>query len=131
MFIQVPGFLCSFVNYIICGEQGTVLCSFKFLVSCAVLLTTLFGDLVLNPYFCSRQNYTYESSFNKQHSEKGKRHGHQPCDAMEGFINLDPSFADIKTAQAHPNVKFAVYNLYNYKIQYYNGKGIYKQESFK
>lgn len=50
---------------------------------------------------------------------------------MSAFINLDPSFADIKTAQAHPNVKFAVYNLYNYKIQYYNGKGIYKQESFK
>lgn len=50
---------------------------------------------------------------------------------LSAFINLDPSSADIKTAQAHPNVKFAVYNLYNYKIQYYNGKGIYKQESFK
>jgi hypothetical protein len=43
------------------------------------LLTTLFGELVLNPYFCNRQNYTYESSFNKQHSEKEKQNGHLPC----------------------------------------------------
>ena len=64
---------------LISSEQGTVLCSFKFLVSCAVLLTTLFGELDLNPYFCNRQNYTYESSFNKQHSEKEKQNGHLPC----------------------------------------------------
>ena len=46
---------------------------------CVVLLTTLFGELDLNPYFCNRQNYTYESSFNKQHSEKEKQNGHLPC----------------------------------------------------
>ena len=55
---------------------------------CVVLLTTLFGELDLNPYFCNRQNYTYESSFNKQHSEKEKQNGHLPCDAREGIKNL-------------------------------------------
>jgi hypothetical protein len=52
------------------------------------LLTTLFGELDLNPYFCNRQNYTYESSFNKQHSEKEKQNGHLPCDARAGIKNL-------------------------------------------
>ena len=74
----------------------------------------------------------------EQRGEKSlfMKHSHPVSDFdlrgnLSDFINLDPSSADIKTAQAHPNVKFAVYNLYNYKIQYYNGKGIYKQESFK
>ncbi|MDO4958055.1 MAG: RHS repeat-associated core domain-containing protein [Prevotellaceae bacterium] len=49
---------------------------------------------------------------------------------MSGFINLDPSGPDKKTAQKHPNVIFSVYNMYNHKIQYYNGKGIYKQKGF-
>ena len=33
----------------------------------------------LNPYFCNKHISNYESSFNEQHSEKGKRHKHQPC----------------------------------------------------
>jgi hypothetical protein len=49
---------------------------------------------------------------------------------MGSFINLDPSAADIKTARLHPRVTFAVNNLYNNKLQYYNGKGIYKEEDF-
>ena len=43
---------------------------------------------------------------------------------------MDPSEFDKKTAQKHPNVTFSVYNMYNRKIQYYNGEGICKQKKF-
>lgn len=63
------------------------------------------------------------------------KHSHPVASAdlysnMGSFINLDPSAADIKTASLHPRVTFAVNNLYNNKLQYYNGKGIYKETDF-
>jgi len=49
---------------------------------------------------------------------------------MGAFINLDPSPKDKVTAKNHPKVVFAVYNMYNRKIQYYNDKGIYYETKF-
>ena len=45
------------------------------------------------------------------------------------LLDMPPSSVDIKTARLHPRVIFAVNNLYN-NVQYYNEKGIYKEEDF-
>jgi hypothetical protein len=53
-----------------------------------------------------------------------------PVYGQKNLLDMPPSSVDIKTARLHPRVTFAVNNLYNNKLQYYNGKGIYKEEDF-
>ena len=48
-----------------------------------------------------------------------------------GFGYLDPSEDDFNTARKHPNIIFNVYNLLNRKIEYYNGKKVYKTKKLR
>ena len=52
-----------------------------------------------------------------------------PVYGQKNLLDMPPSSVDIKTACLHPRVIFAVNNLYN-NVQYYNEKGIYKEEDF-
>jgi hypothetical protein len=52
-----------------------------------------------------------------------------PVYGQKNLLDMPPSSVDIKTARLHPRVIFAVNNLYN-NVQYYNEKGIYKEEDF-
>ena len=44
--------------------------------------------------------------------------------------NNDPSDKDLIHAAHYPQIIFSIYNLYNNMIQYYNGKGVYRQVRF-
>ena len=51
---------------------------------CVVLLTTLFGELDLNPYFCIKHIMVMK--------HYPRRHRHLPCDVWEGIKNLSLRF---------------------------------------
>ena len=49
---------------------------------------------------------------------------------MGAWLNIDPSGEDKIHASHYPQIKFSVYNLYKKMIQYYNGKGVYREIRF-